>query len=195
MDEAVVRAMTRWPNVPDVYGWLSLDRRGQWRLQGGTIGNQGLRDFISRNYFAVGDGSYAFQNGPQRVFVELEYTPWVAALDGTGILRLHTGQIAPEISSAWLDEHGNLLLETASGVALLDDRDLDAFTDEMRDVAGDPLSGDAQAAAVEALLSSAAPVVSVVWSNQVIPLAPISSAEVTSRFGIVRAPATPLAGL
>jgi hypothetical protein len=28
MDEMVKRGMARWPDVPDVYGWLSLDRRG-----------------------------------------------------------------------------------------------------------------------------------------------------------------------
>ena len=27
MDDAVLRSMAKWPNVPDVYGWLSLDRR------------------------------------------------------------------------------------------------------------------------------------------------------------------------
>ena len=28
MDEMVERAMTRWPDVPDCYGWLRLDARG-----------------------------------------------------------------------------------------------------------------------------------------------------------------------
>jgi hypothetical protein len=32
MDENVLAAMARWPNVPDVYGWLSLTEQGQWRL-------------------------------------------------------------------------------------------------------------------------------------------------------------------
>ncbi|NGM87254.1 DUF2946 family protein [Parapusillimonas sp. SGNA-6] len=32
MDEQVLAAMARWPNVPDVYGWLSLTEQGQWRL-------------------------------------------------------------------------------------------------------------------------------------------------------------------
>lgn len=32
MDENVLAAMARWPNVPDVYGWLSLTELGQWRL-------------------------------------------------------------------------------------------------------------------------------------------------------------------
>ena len=28
MDESVIRALAKWPNVPAVYGWLSLSRRG-----------------------------------------------------------------------------------------------------------------------------------------------------------------------
>src|SRR3546814_12269321 len=32
MDENVIAAMARWPDVPDVFGWLSLTERGQWRL-------------------------------------------------------------------------------------------------------------------------------------------------------------------
>src|SRR3546814_7173665 len=29
MDENVIAAMARWPDVPDVFGWLSLTERGQ----------------------------------------------------------------------------------------------------------------------------------------------------------------------
>jgi hypothetical protein len=32
MDDNVLAAMARWPDVPDVYGWLSLTEHGQWRL-------------------------------------------------------------------------------------------------------------------------------------------------------------------
>ena len=34
MDETVIRAMAKWPDVPAVWGWLSLDRRGVWKLKG-----------------------------------------------------------------------------------------------------------------------------------------------------------------
>lgn len=191
MDDAVVRAMARWPNVPHVYGWLSLDRRGQWRLQGGTIGNVQLRDFISRNYFAVGDGSYAFQNGPQRVFVALEYAPWVTGLDGASVMRFHTGVPVVQMSAAWMDELGNLLLMTEQGLALLDDRDLDAFTDHMCDVAGKRLDEDQQAAAVEALLEGTDPGATIQFAQSRIPLAPIRAGEVAARFGLVREPKEP----
>jgi len=28
VDDIVLQAMTKWPDVPNVYGWLRLDRRG-----------------------------------------------------------------------------------------------------------------------------------------------------------------------
>ena len=32
MDPSVLNALERWPEVPAVYGWLSLSARGDWRL-------------------------------------------------------------------------------------------------------------------------------------------------------------------
>jgi hypothetical protein len=49
MDEAVLRAIARWPNVPSVYGWLSLDRRGNWSIKGQRIANRSITEFIARN--------------------------------------------------------------------------------------------------------------------------------------------------
>ena len=70
VDAVVLRAMAKWPNVPAVFGWLSLDRRGRWLLRGEPIGNAAARQFISRNYQSDPHGRWFFQNGPQRVFVE-----------------------------------------------------------------------------------------------------------------------------
>ena len=96
MDEAVARSMARWPNVPAVYGWLSLDRRGNWRIKGERIGNAALRDFIARNYLADERGCWFFQNGPQRVFVELAYTPLVVHYEGDALTAILSGlRIAP----------------------------------------------------------------------------------------------------
>ncbi len=100
MDEIVSRSMLKWPDVPAVYGWLSLDRRGNWAIKtaGGRferIANAAVREFIGRNYAADAGGRWYFQNGPQRVFVALDYTPWVYRLAdaGEGILA-HTGAVA-----------------------------------------------------------------------------------------------------
>ena len=50
MDEIVARSLAKWPNVPAVYGWLELDRRGNWRIKGERITNPAFNDFIARNY-------------------------------------------------------------------------------------------------------------------------------------------------
>jgi hypothetical protein len=126
MDEVVRRALARWPAVPDVYGWLALDRRGEWRLQAERIANAALRDFIARNYAADAAGRWYFQNGPQRVFVALEYAPLVARFDGRA-LSDQCGEPVDAAAPMWLDEEGALLLATGRGLALLDDRDLAAF--------------------------------------------------------------------
>ena len=127
MDESVVRSMAKWPNVPAVYGWLSLDRRGNWLIKGERIGNYALREFISRNYGADERGCWYFQNGPQRVFVRLAYTPLVVHYEGEQLLD-QRGQ-AFAAGEIYLDEEGSLLFAGQGTVALLDDRDLERFAE------------------------------------------------------------------
>ena len=33
MDDIVKAAMAKWPNVPNCYGWLGLDARGNWYMR------------------------------------------------------------------------------------------------------------------------------------------------------------------
>lgn len=120
--------MAKWPDVPAVYGWLALDRRGDWRIKGERLGHRKAIAFVNRNYGADDSGCWFFQNGPQRVYVRLEYTPWVYRLSARDELYTHTGQAVKNIESVFLDNEGNLLLNTAEGVGLLDDRDLDALS-------------------------------------------------------------------
>lgn len=133
MDSAVARAMAKWPNVPAVYGWLALDRRGNWLIRTGTpprferIANEALREFIARNYAADDKGRWYFQNGPQRVYVNLAYTPLVVHYEGDE-LRDHCRR-AFAAGQAFEDEEGSVLFEGESTIALLDDRDLLRFTD------------------------------------------------------------------
>jgi len=127
MDEIVARSMAKWPDVPDVYGWLSLDRRGNWLLKDERIGNQALKEFISRNYTSDSQGRWYFQNGPQRVFVSLAYTPLVLHFEGEALLD-HCGRPF-EIEQAFLDEEGSVLMQGKPGIGLLDDRDLARFAD------------------------------------------------------------------
>lgn len=127
MDPIVAQAMVKWPNVPAVYGWLSLDRRGNWRIKGERIANQALREFISRNYESDGAGRWYFQNGPQRVYVTLDYTPLVVHYDGDALRDHRERPFAPR--ETYLDDEGSVLMQGEGTVALLDDRDLARFAE------------------------------------------------------------------
>jgi hypothetical protein len=128
MDEMVIRSLARWPNVPAVYGWLSLDRRGNWRIKGETIANAALRDFIGRNYHADERGCWFFQNGPQRVFVSLAYTPLVVHFEHGDRVVDHRG-LRFAADETLQDEEGSVLLAGGGQIALLDDRDLLRYAD------------------------------------------------------------------
>ena len=127
MDEMVVRSLAKWPNVPAVYGWLDLDRRGNWLIKGERIGNVALREFIARNYAADAHGCWFFQNGPQRVYVRLAYTPFVVHYEGERLVD-HCGLEFPG-TGAFLDDESSVLIEGERGIALLDDRDLERYAE------------------------------------------------------------------
>jgi hypothetical protein len=127
MDEIVVRSLAKWPNVPAVYGWLDLDRRGNWLIKGQRIGNAALREFIARNYAADERGCWYFQNGPQRVFVRLAYTPFVMHYEGERLFD-HCGRPA-EALETFLDDEGSVLILAKHGIGLLDDRDLERYAE------------------------------------------------------------------
>src|SRR4051812_44116014 len=129
MDDIVKQAMSKWPDVPAVYGWLALDRRGNWLIKGERISNTVVTDFIARNYEHDDDGRWYFQNGPQRVFVALDYTPFVYRICTSAHvpteLETHTMRKVTAVHGAWIDEAGTALLDTEHGPGLIDDRDLD----------------------------------------------------------------------
>jgi hypothetical protein len=127
MDESVARSLAKWPNVPAVYGWLELDRRGNWLIKGERIGNQALREFIGRNYEADERGRWFFQNGPQRVYVKLAYTPLVVHYEGDRLFD-HCGRLFVS-RNTFQDDEGSVLVEGERGIALLDDRDLQRYAD------------------------------------------------------------------
>jgi hypothetical protein len=127
VDEIVARSLAKWPNVPAVYGWLELDRRGNWLIKGSRIGNAALREFIARNYDADEHGRWFFQNGPQRVYVKLAYTPLVVHYEGEALVD-HCGRAFSPMR-AFQDDEGSVLIQGERAVALLDDRDLARFAD------------------------------------------------------------------
>ena len=195
MDEQVLRGMAKWPNVPAVYGWLTLDRRGQWLIKGERIGNPGVTEFVSRNYERDSGGNWFFQNGPQRVFVELEYTPFIfRALSPAGApleLEAHTGAKPRELRGAWLDEHGSVLLDTDCGPGVLDDRDLDVIAAAFVDAGGKPIDDDSLDALVEGAQRGADPALWIAFGGARVKVGAIASAHAQSRLGYHASPTAP----
>lgn len=192
MDTTVIQAMARWPHVPAVFGWLELDRRGQWLIKGERIGNPAVVDFVSRNYASDSQGRWFFQNGPQRVFVRLHYTPFVYRVlpgaDGTPALETHTGVAVGGVLEALVDEDGSLVLRTGAGVGVLSDRDLPALVPLLRDASGQPLGETA----LEALLGGGRPAGPALhWGLQVVPLQPVAGGTLARRFGFEPDPHPP----
>jgi hypothetical protein len=189
MDEIVLKAMARWPDVPAVYGWLALDRRGQWQLKGDRIENPAITAFIARNYTVDREGCWFFQNGPQRVFVDLEYTPWVVRLAAPGALVTHTGLTVASVGGVWVDDDGVLVVATEHGPALIDDRDVEDLSAAITDRAGGPLDEDALITALERLQQGAAGDLLLRYGNELIPLQPIRAADIPTRFAFNPHPA------
>jgi len=189
MDNSVLRAIARWPNVPAVYGWLSLDRRGRWLLRGQTLGHDGAREFIDRNYARDERGCWYFQNGPQRVFVALEYTPWVYRLERDGTLLSHIGNPSGVPDEVFMDETGAVLFVTALGIGLLDDRDLALFSASLA-IKGNPQPTDEQIAqGLESVLAGTVADLYVGVTPHPLLLQPISSQSVAARFAFNPTPA------
>jgi hypothetical protein len=174
-----ISAIAKWPNVPACYDWLSLDRRGDWRLQGERVTHSGLIEFINRQYDCDESGCWFLQNGPQRVFVELAYTPWVFRREGNAFVS-HTGQAAGDIMAIYLDEEGSILLETELGIGLLDDRDLAQFLAGCHDSHARPAS---DSAFFSLMNGHPAPVS---WQN--LPIRPIVAVDVPKHFNFEPAP-------
>jgi hypothetical protein len=187
MDDIVKAALAKWPNVPHCTGWLLLDRRGDWRMRDEAVQAQGalgtpirhtaLVGFINRNYACDELGQWFFQNGPQRVYVELAYTPWIVRLTlaepGMPSLTDQAGR-AFEPAAVLIDDEGAVLFADASQparVAALHDHDLGLFADSST------LSGDGPDGCFH-------------WrKGQDLPLQAVRRAEVAARFGFVASPA------
>ncbi len=183
MDDAVRAALAKWPSVPHVYGWLRLDRRGGWRLRDEAIAHAGLNDFLSRNYGRDEHGRHFVQNGPQRVYVTLDYVPWVVRLE-QGCLLCHDGAAMQRPRLALIDDEGSLLLHDGERIALLDDRDLPAALAQWCDAAGDALTDERIELALEGRPQDCC------WriGERLVVLEAIERAQVAARFGFDPAP-------
>ncbi len=184
-------AMLRWPNVPACYGWLSLDQRGRWRMRGEAVSHRGLQDFLNRQYAHDEDGNYFVQNGPQRVFVDLDYTPWVLHLATPDCFATQVGEAVSELRAAGIDEEGNLLLEIPAGIALLCDRDLPTLLPCLHLANGEVADDDALLAAIAQAaggVNANANGLTLVWHGQHLPVRTLQRSDIPKRYGFIASP-------
>ncbi|MDP2707241.1 MAG: DUF2946 family protein [Burkholderiales bacterium] len=197
MDDVVKQAMAKWPNVPAVYGWLGLDRRGAWLIKGERVSNPLLAACISRNYEHDAAGRWFFQNGPQRVFVALDYTPLVYRIGGNPVpgapptIEAHTGRTVARVDGAWIDDSGILLIATEHGPGMIDDRDLELLLPSFTGERGIALTEDAIAAAIESLQEGGTARLRFRYREYTVPVLAIASGDVPVKFGFVQNPEQP----
>jgi hypothetical protein len=167
MDTLVIAAIAKWPNVPHCFGWLGLDARGQWHMRddrvqaagpfalaagesgsaskGSLLMHDKLIDFIHRNCASDEQGQWFFQNGPQRVYLELEVTPHIWRLQPDGRVLAHSGQDAGAVQRSLVDELGRLYLVTTLGIGLVHSADMALAGDAVERGEWTPEEGDSQA--------------------------------------------------
>ena len=203
MDQSVIAAMKRWPNVPDVYGWLSLTSRGEWRLHPGgdalvseSITSAQILQFIHRNYSCDATGRWYFQNGPQRVFVTLTVAPFIFHTEDGLRLTAHTGAAAGKVRELWFDNEGKLYARTALGPGLIDGRDTMQLLELLRTRGDEPLLDILDTAEtctldkVIELSASAFADYGTRAGDASIPLRFCNGAEIPARMGFVLSPAS-----
>jgi hypothetical protein len=193
MDDIVRQAMAKWPNVPHCYGWLALDARGSWRMRdetaqragspGDKLTNAALVGFIDRNYQHDERGCWYFQNGPQRVYVNLEATPFIARTDPALGFVLHTGQALGALEEAFLTEAGAVVLRAGEVVAQVDDRDV-AQVLQLLEREGKPVADEQ----LLAWLEGGAGELALRWSGGLVTVQRIGAEAVARRFGFVQRP-------
>lgn len=194
MDDIVKQAMAKWPNVPHCYGWLGLDARGVWRMRderaqalgqlGDKIEHAALKGFINRNYTHDDDGRWFFQNGPQRVYVDLEVAPYVARSDPTEGFLLHTEAPLPHIDAAWFTDAGRLIFEFDDTIAVVDDRDTSECLEQLR-MNGQPVDDDMLLVWLENWTSDQ---MMIEIQSTLVPMEKISEAELEQRFDFIGQP-------
>ena len=195
MDDIVKQALAKWPNVPHCYGWLGLDARGNWRMRderaqhfnlpGDKLTNAALVGFIVRNYASDERGCWYFQNGPQRVYVNLETTPYVARTDPAQGFVLHTGEALGAPEAAYLTGDGELLLQRGAVLAQLDDRDV-AQAMALLEMDGRTVDDEALLAWLEG--GGAGLALALRVGQALLPVERVQRDGIPARFGFVRQP-------
>ncbi len=196
MDDIVKKAMAKWPDVPHCYGWLALDARGAWRMRderaqhlnlaGDKVIQVALLGFINRNYAVDERGCWYFQNGPQRVYLNLEATPFIARTDPEHGLVLQTDEPVTTIERAFMTEAGELIVDAGGKIAQVDDRDVTHLMTTLEFNAA-PASDEA----LMAWLETGNGALTLRYKDQPVRVERIKRDEVPQYFGFTRLPALP----
>jgi Protein of unknown function (DUF2946) len=185
MDSWVEKAMQRWPNVPALFGWLGLDRRGRWLIKGEPITHPRIVATIDRNYGVDRHGRWYFQNGPQRGYIELSCAPFVLRRDERGFIT-HNGLRVVTPTRACVDEEGTIGLLTEHGFGQVQGSDLDWVLARLtlRGV----LLGESDLEALLALPSGACSDVYLNLDEHALQLERVDAAQAPDIFGFERNP-------
>ena len=137
-------------------------------------------------------GRWFFQNGPQRVFVSLAYAPYVVSTCPAGSsprLVTHTGSVLEQITGAWIDEDGTIILRWTGGdTGSVSDRDLAEIAAWFTDAAGRPLGDEAVAKAIETRAAHGTSGIWLGYGGKRVPVGRVMSDQVPTKFGFVRSP-------
>ena len=116
------------PPAPGAQTLAQSDPARRQAAKGSLLQHDKLIDFIQRNYESDAAGQWFFQNGPQRVYVELEATPFVWRIASDFSVAAHTGKAAlPQ--RCIVDEVGHVYLETDIGFGLVHTQDMTLAAD------------------------------------------------------------------
>lgn len=197
MDDLVKQSLVKWPNVPHCYGWLGLDARGNWRMRdqqaqqqqlpGDKIAHVALLGFINRNYDEDERGCWFFQNGPQRVYLNLEATPYIARSDPQHGFVLQTGAPLVHVEQAYLCDNGTLILLSGKIVAQVDDRDMAQVLAALR-LDGQPPGDEALLAWLKTGTSTGQGNLTLLHAGKEIVVLPLAHDSVPQTFGFQRTP-------
>jgi hypothetical protein len=106
-------------------------------------------------------------------------------------LTAHTGTSTTTINAAFMDDAGQLLLDTDVGIGLVHDTDLELLIPLFRDANAKTPDNAALAAALDVLQSGNDPDLHLQTGNAKIPVQPLKSVDVPARFGFIARPVQP----
>ena len=160
------------------------------------MSNAVIVDFINRNYAHDAVGCWYFQNGPQRVFVAIDYTPFVYRLDAPHPgapprIVSHTGLAVTRVEVSWIYEAAVMLLATELAADMRDARGLDRLLPCFTDESGTALTEDIIAETTERLQAGGDTRLHFHYLGYTLPVSPIKAGDVPFKFGFVQWPRAP----